>query len=428
MLDIKFIRENPEVIKRACALKGFEDHTDKIIELDKRVRELKTKTQSKTAEKNKVTAQIAAADACCRPQLIAESKAIDAEIENELAELNEKEAALDNFLRHVPQIPADTEPAGPDDTYNKEVRRVGEPRKLDFSARPHWEVLDMNAWWFPEKLAEVSGSRTYCLRGEIAELDLAIQTFVIQKLIAKGFEYIQVPAIARPQAIFDAGHFKGSDMSVMDQDVFYMNVPDKALAGTCEIVLNSLHRDEILSENQLPIKYAGYSPCYRKEAGAAGRDTRGLVRSHQFHKVEQYIFCKPEESEEMYQLLFSTLEEVMTDLELPYREVATSTGDMGFNKIKMHDIEAFFPGQNRYIELGSCSMIGEFQARRTNTRYRENGTNEVKFCATLNNTAIALPRSLAAVIENHQNADGSVNVPKALQPLMGGRKKIGGRK
>jgi seryl-tRNA synthetase len=219
----------------------------------------------------------------------------------------------------------------------------------------------------------------------------------------------------------------GSDLSVMNNDVFMLTDTDRCLSGTGEIVLNSLHNNEILTEDALPVKYAGWSPCFRREAGAAGRDTRGLIRVHQFHKVEQFIFCKPEQSNEMHDLLRAILEEIMEDLEMPYRTLAISTGDMGFNKVKQHDVEAFFPGQDKYVELGSCSSIGEFQARRTNTRYRENGTNEVKFVATLNNTAMALPRSLAAVIENHQNADGSVNVPKRLQQLMGGRTKIGGR-
>ncbi|MCL1785945.1 MAG: serine--tRNA ligase [Alphaproteobacteria bacterium] len=428
MLDIKFIRENPDIVKNACAVKGFADYTDKILDLDARVRELKTITQTLAAEKNKITAAIAAADACGRAPLVAESKKIGAEIADDEAALKSAEVELNDLLHRVPQIPSSTSPVGPDSTSNVVTKTVGEPAKFDFTPRAHYEILDMNNWWMPEKIAEICGSRTYCLMGEVAELDLAIQTFVIQKMIARGFKFIQVPSIVRPQMIFDAGHFPGGDLSVMDNDVFYLNVPDKSLSGTGEIVINSLHRGEILPEDALPVKYAGYSPCFRKEAGAAGRDTRGLIRVHQFHKVEQFIFCKPEQSDEMHALLLGFLEEIMTDLELPYHILSTSTGDMGFNKTKMDDVEAWFPSQNEYKELGSCSSIGEFQSRRTNTRYRENGTNEVKFTATLNNTAMALPRSLAAVIENHQNADGSVNVPRALQTLMGGRKKIGMKK
>jgi len=426
MLDIKFIRENHDIVKNACIVKGFDDHTDKIIELDARVRELKTITQAKTAEKNKITREIpTAAD---KAPLVAKSKAIGDEIAADMAELADKEILLNDLLHRVPQIPNTDSPIGPDATSNVETRRVGTPRQFDFEMRAQWDILDMNGWWAPEKIAQICGTRTYCLIGEAAELDLAIQTFVIQKLIGKGFTFIQVPGITKPAAIMNAGHFQGTDMSVMDNDVFMLTNTDRCLAGTAEITLNSLHSDEILSENVLPIKYAGYSPCFRKEAGAAGRDTRGLVRFHQFHKVEQFIFCKPEQSDEMHELLLNTLCEVINDLEIPYRVVATSTGDMGFNKIKMDDVEAWFPSENTYRELGSCSSIGEFQARRTNTRYRENGTNEVKFVATLNNTGIALPRVIVPIIENHQNADGSVNIPTALQPLMGGRKKIGGNK
>jgi seryl-tRNA synthetase len=262
--------------------------------------------------------------------------------------------------------------------------------------------------------------------GEAAELSLAIQTYVIQKLIQKGFRFVECPSITKPQTIFNAGHFMGSDVSIMNNDVFMLTDTDRCLAGTAEIILNSLHADEVLNEKDLPIKYAGFSPCFRKEAGAAGRDTRGLVRFHQFNKVEQYIYCTPEQSDEMHEHILNNLCEVMEDLELPYRVIANCTGDMGFNKVKMNDVEAWFPSENTYRELGSCSSIGQFQARRTNTRYRAHD-GSLQFCATLNNTGIALPRALVPVIENHQNADGSVNIPKKLQPLMGGRTKIGGK-
>ena len=425
MLDLKFIRENKEIVKNACAVKHFPDVVDDILKLDVRVRELKTITQAKTAEKNKISREIpTAAD---KAPLIAKSKAISEEIAADMAELAEKEEILNDLLHRVPQIPDASAPIGEDDSANVEIRRIGEPRKFDFTPRPQWELLDMNGWWLPEKIANICGTRTYCLVGELADLELAVQTYVTQKLISKGFKYIECPSVTKPQTIFNAGHFMGSDLAVMNDDVFMLTDTDRCLAGTAEIILNSLHADEILNENDLPIKYAGFSPCFRKEAGAAGRDTRGLVRFHQFNKVEQYIFCKPEESDAMHEFLLNNLCEIMEDFELPYRVIANSTGDMGFNKVKMNDVEAWFPSENTYRELGSCSSIGQFQARRTNTRYRENATNEVKFVATLNNTGIALPRALVPIIENHQNADGSVNIPKKLQPLMGGRTKIGGK-
>ena len=425
MLDIKFIRENPDIVKNACRVKGFDDHIDEILALDARVRELKTVTQNMTAEKNKITREIPTATD--KAPLIEKSKQIGAEIAADLAELAEKEEKLNDLLHRVPQIPDASAPVGPDDSYNTEVKRVGTPRNFDFTPRAQWDLLDMNGWWMPEKIAQICGTRTYCLIGEAAELQLAIETYVIQKLISRGFTFIECPSITKPQTIFDAGHFMGADLSVMNNDVFMLAGTDRCLAGTAEIVLNSLHSGEILPESALPIKYAGFSPCFRKEAGAAGRDTRGLARFHQFNKVEQYVFCTPEQSDEMHELLLNNLCDVVADLELPYRVIANSTGDMGFNKVKMNDVEAWVPSENAYKELGSCSSIGTFQARRTNTRYRENGTNTVKFCATLNNTGIAVPRALVPLLETHQNADGSVNIPKKLQPLMGGRTKIGGK-
>ena len=424
MLDIKFIRENPDIVKNACRVKGFDDHVDEILTLDARVRELKTVTQTMTAEKNKITREIPTATD--KAPLIAKSKQIGDEIAADLAELSKKKKKLNDLMHRVPQIPDASAPIGPDDSANTEIRRVGTPREFDFTPRAQWDLLDMNGWWMPEKIAQICGTRTYCLVGEAAELQLAIETYVIQKLIAKGFIFIECPSVTKPQTIFDAGHFMGSDLSVMNNDVFMLAGTDRCLAGTAEIILNSLHSGEILPESALPIKYAGFSPCFRKEAGAAGRDTRGLARFHQFNKVEQYVFCTPEQSDDMHEHILNNLCEVIADLELPYRVIANSTGDMGFNKVKMNDVEAWVPSENAYKELGSCSSIGTFQARRTNTRYRENGTNEVKFCATLNNTGIAVPRVLVPLLENHQNADGSVNIPKKLQPLMGGRTKIGG--
>ena len=424
MLDIKFIRENPDIVKNACRVKGFDDHVDEILTLDARVRELKTVTQTMTAEKNKITREIPTATD--KAPLIAKSKQIGDEIAADLAELSDKEEKLNDLMHRVPQIPDASAPIGPDDSANTEIRRVGTPREFDFTPRAQWDLLDMNGWWMPEKIAQICGTRTYCLVGEAAELQLAIETYVIQKLIAKGFIFIECPSVTKPQTIFDAGHFMGSDLSVMNNDVFMLAGTDRCLAGTAEIILNSLHSGEILPESALPIKYAGFSPCFRKEAGAAGRDTRGLARFHQFNKVEQYVFCTPEQLDDMHEHILNNLCEVIADLELPYRVIANSTGDMGFNKVKMNDVEAWVPSENAYKELGSCSSIGTFQARRTNTRYRENGTNEVKFCATLNNTGIAVPRVLVPLLENHQNADGSVNIPKKLQPLMGGRTKIGG--
>ncbi|MBD5389276.1 serine--tRNA ligase [bacterium] len=424
MLDIKFIRENPDAVRHACQTKGFPDVTDAILTLDARVRELKTITQTKTAEKNKISREIATATD--KAQLIAQSKQIGDEIAADAAELADKESQLTDLMHRVPQIPDADAPVGPDEDANVEIRRVGTPRDFDFTPRAHWDLLDMNGWWMPEKIAQLSGARVYALMGAAAELDLAIQTYVIQKLIARGFCFVQCPSITKPQTIFNAGHFMGADMSIMNDDVFMLTDTDRCLAGTSEIVLNSLHSGTVLDEKDLPLKYAGWSACFRKEAGAAGRDTRGLMRVHQFNKVEQYVYCTPDQMNDMHEQLLQNLCDIMADLEFPYRVLANSTGDMGFNKVKMNDVEAWVPSEGKYRELGSCSSIGQFQARRTNTRYRA-ADGSLQYCATLNNTGIALPRALIPVLENHQNPDGSINIPRALQPLMGGRTKIGGK-
>ena len=256
MLDIRFIRENPEVVKNACRVKGFDDNVDEILALDTRVRELKTITQNMTAEKNKITREIPTATD--KAPLIARSKQIGDEIAADLAELADKEAKLNDLMHRVPQIPDASAPIGPDDSANVEVRRVGTPREFDFTPLAQWDLLDLNGWWAPEKIAQICGTRTYCLIGEAAELQLAIETYVIQKLIKKGFRFIECPSITKPQTIFDAGHFMGADLSIMNNDVFMLTGTDRCLAGTAEIILNSLQSGVILSGNELPIKYAGF--------------------------------------------------------------------------------------------------------------------------------------------------------------------------
>ena len=243
MLDIKFIRENPETVKNACRVRGMTDYTDEILTLDARVRELKTITQAKTAEKNKITREIPTATD--RAPLIARSREIANEIAADMAELADKESQLNDLLHCVPQIPSANAPIGRDDTENVEIRRVGTPREFDFTPRPQWELLEMNGWWKPEKIASICGTRTYALFGEAAELELAIQTYVLQKLMARGFTFVNCPSITKPQTIFNAGHFMGSDLSVMNNDVFMLTDTDRCLAGTAEIILNSLHSDEV---------------------------------------------------------------------------------------------------------------------------------------------------------------------------------------
>jgi seryl-tRNA synthetase len=273
-----------------------------------------------------------------------------------------------------------------------------------------------------ERIAKVSGSRTYAIKNDLAKLELAMHMFVLDKLRANGFTVITVPSISKEKPLYGQGYLPFSR-----DEIYYLPEDDLYLSGTAELILNSLRADEILSENELPILYAGFSPCFRREAGAAGKDTRGLVRVHQFMKTEQFVICKNDiaESEKWHQKLLAISEEVLQDFELPYQVLEVCTGDMGAPKYRQYDLEAWVPSQNCYRETHSCSNITEWQARRTNLRYRDNADGKVHYVHTLNNTGIATPRALVPFIENHQNADGSVNIPAKLQPYMGGMTKIG---
>jgi len=423
MLDIKYIKENPEQVKKACELKGFKCDIDKLLELEETVRSSSTEIQELQAEKNSLSSQIKSASNEERPAIIAKSKAAGEKIKELEANIEPLKAEYKDLLLSVPQIPSATSPVGTSDEDNVEIRVEGTKPEFDFEPLSHIELCEKNDWADFQRVANVCGSRSIlCLKGGLAQLEFALYTYMQGKMIENGFTNFNLPAFIKPEAIFDAGHFPGSDMSVMDNDVFYFSNDDRALAGTAEIAINSLHKGEILEEDSLPKLYTAYSSCFRREAGAAGKDTRGLVRGNQFNKQEMYVFCKndPEESQKWYKKMLSLFEELVSDMEMPYHILAACTGDMGFNKIEMCDLEAWSPAQQRYIELGSCSVIHDFQARRTNTRYRTKD-GEVKYCHTLNNTCLATPRFLALFLENHQTKDGKVRLPEKIRPFLGGR-------
>ncbi|MBN1783815.1 MAG: serine--tRNA ligase [Alphaproteobacteria bacterium] len=423
MLDKNYILENVEKIETSAKNKGFKVDLKKIITLGDEIAALKTEHQKHLAEKNQLSKSIQNASADERPAMIEKSKKAGENAKKIELDLETKEVEYTELMLHVPQVHFDDAPIGKDDTGNVVTKTVGEKTKFDFEPKDHYTLLEENDW-ANFNISEITGPRAYSLKGNAARLELAIHQFVLDKLMDKGFTMMTVPALCKPQAILDAGHFPGSDIGALESDVYFLTGTDLCLAGTSEIVLNSLHRGEILEENQLPKLYAGYSPCYRKEAGAAGKDTRGLVRVHQFSKVEQFVYCKPEESQKYFDKLLTTLEEIMMDLELSYQLLEACTGDMGFNKMRMIDVEAWVPTQNKYRELGSCSMIGDFQARRTNTRYRANADGKVHYTHTLNNTGIATPRVLVPLLENHQTKDGDVKIPTKLQPYMHGLKTL----
>jgi seryl-tRNA synthetase len=323
-----------------------------------------------------------------------------------------------NLMWQVPNIPAPDVPVGRSDEDNVVVRTEGEPRKFDFAPRDHYDILEMNGWADFKRAAKVCGSRSYTLKGAAARLEIALHMYMMDKLTDKGFTMITVPSMVKEEALYGTGHFPAGR-----EEVYYLPKDNMYLSGTAEVVLTSLHSDEILEENQLPILYAGYSPCFRREAGSAGKDVRGLIRLHQFMKVEQYVICRndPAESQKWFEALLATAEEALKDMELPYHVLECCTGDMGAGKYRMYDLETWMPSQGKYRETHSCSNLTEWQARRANLRYRENGTNKVRYCHTLNNTGIATPRIMAPLLENHQLEDGRVRIPEKLRPYMNGK-------
>ncbi len=421
MLDIKFIRENSDTVKKACQLKNIKLDIDALLSLDKEIVSLKTEEQNLLTQKNAISAKIPKSSAEERPKLIAESKALDESAKNLKPKVEEVEAKLKDMMYLVPQIPSPKAPVGKDDGDNVEIKKAGTLPKFDFTPLDHVQLLEKHNWADFERIAKVSGSRSYSLRNEMVLVEMAMHRMAMDKLMAKGFNLVSVPAFAREEALYGTGHFpQGRDQA------YFIPEHNMYLAGTAEVQINSLHANEILKESELPMLYAGYSPCFRSEAGSYGRDVRGLIRVHQFMKVEQFIICKndPAESEKWHQILLETSEEIVQDLELPYRIVECCTGDMGTGKVRMYDVEAWVPSEQKYRETHSCSALHDWQARRTQTRYRD-AEGKVQFVHTLNNTAIATPRILVPFLENHQQKDGTIRVPAKLQPYLAGRTVLG---
>lgn len=423
MLDIKFIIANKELVREGLAKKGYAKviNVDDLENMYLEINKLKTSSQAMSEEKNRLSNSIKIANAEDRPNIIAKSKEIGEELKKELENLDKLQAEFELIMLRMPNLPSPESPEGPDDSANVVRRKVGEPTKFDFEPKDHVELMELNDWSEMERIAKVSGSRTYAIKNELARLELAMHLMVLDKLNENGFSTITVPSISKEKALYGQGYLPFSR-----DEIYYLPEDDIYLSGTAELILNSLRADEILNENDLPVLYAGFSPCFRREAGAAGKDTRGLTRVHQFMKTEQFVICKNDldESEKWHQKLLAISEEILQDLELPYQVLEVCTGDMGAPKYRQYDLEAWVPTQNCYRETHSCSNITEWQARRTNLRYRDNSDGKVKFVHTLNNTGIATPRVLVPFMENHQQADGSIRIPEKLQPYMMGKKFI----
>ncbi|NPB05609.1 MAG: serine--tRNA ligase [Aquificae bacterium] len=418
MLDLKLIRKNYEEVRRRLATRGEEyaKLLDRVYELDRKKREVQKRVEELRALLNRKSKEYGRLkregkeDENLKREL-SELKARLQELEEELRRLEEE---LNDLLLRIPNLPHPSVPVGRDESDNREVRRWGEPPKFDFEPKPHWELGEKLGILDFERAAKISGSRFVVKRGLGARLVRALVNFMLDLHGRRGYEEVYVPHLVRPEALIGTGQ-----LPKFEEDLFKCERDDLYLIPTAEVPVTNLHREEILREEDLPLYYAAYTPCYRREAGSYGRDVKGLIRLHQFDKVELVKITKPETSYEELEKLVADAERVLQELELPYRVVELCTGDLGFSAAKTYDLEVWMPSYNRYREVSSCSNCEDFQARRMKLRYKT-ADGKKFFCHTLNGSGLAVGRTLAAILENYQQEDGSVVIPKALRPYLGG--------
>jgi len=416
MLDIAFIRQNADLVRAAVANKRLTLDVNALLDADRVRRENVAKLDEQRARKNTLSAAIPKAPAEERAKLIAEAKEVRTEIERLEPELASANRTFDDLMLRVPSIPRPEVPIGKGEEDNVEVRKVGTPRQFDFTPKDHIELmasLGLVNWDGPRRFA---GQRSYALVREGAILELAVTRLAVDMLAARGLSIVLPPVMVKERAMTGTGFFP-----LGREEAYSISADELFLVGTSEVALVSLHADETLEEDALPIRYAGLSSCFRREAGAHGKDTRGLYRVHQFTKVEQVVFCLPDEevAEKEHYSLLGNAEAILEKLEIPYRVAIACTGEIGLGQTRKHEVESWMPGRNAYSETHSCSTLGDFQTRRSNIRLRRKD-GSLGYPYTLNNTAVASPRILIPLLENHQQADGSVRLPKALVPYMNG--------
>jgi seryl-tRNA synthetase len=415
MLDIQFIRDNPKEVAKKSKQKGYEVDVDFILQRDKARRELLDEVQKLQQQRNELTQ--AAKGKKPNPKDIERGRQLKEHITEREAVLKKTGAELNAKLKEVPNIFPDDTPLG-DESKNREEKKWGKAGEPAFDIKDHLSWAESKGLLDFERGAKVAGNKFYYTFGELVELEMALLQFGLSVAIKHGFKPALVPHLVNTRTIEGTGFLAKGE----EEQIYKTENEDLHLIATAEIPLTGLHADEILDEDKLPIMYAGISPAYRREAGAYGKHSRGLYRVHQFNKLELYVFCKPQDSEKIHQKLVSIEEEICHNLELPYRLVRIAAGDLGAPAYKKYDIEYWSPVDQTYRELMSCSNVTDYQARRLNIRYRSGKATE--FAHTLNGTAIAASRTLIALIENHQQKDGSVKIPKVLQPYMGGKTNI----
>jgi seryl-tRNA synthetase len=419
MLDRRFIRDNPEAVKAAVRVKGIDLDVDELLRLDQSSRELQRELDEAQTQRKSFAREFGRADEATREKLKAEHEEQDLHLRSVREQLTDVNERLQALLLRTPMVPWTGAPVG-DESANVTIRTWGEQPAFDFEPKDHVELLESRDWAEFSRARKASGERAYALKGEMVLLERAMLSYALDYLIELGLMPISVPALVREEPLIGNGQFPAHR-----EETYAIPADDLYLAGTAEVALVGLHAGEILDARALPIRYAGISPCFRREAGSAGRDVRGLLRVHQFEKVEQFVICRAddEESDQWHAELLDAAEHLLQGLGLAYQVVEISTGDMGAGKYRMNDIETWMPSLGAYRETHSCSSLHDWQARRASIRYRDtDGT--VKFAYTLNNTAIATPRLLAALVENYQTADQKVQIPKVLRPYLGGRTEL----
>ena len=417
MLDINLIREKPEVVRKAMQDRQMDaSPVDSILQLDEKRRGLLTKAEALKAERNAVSKEIGKMkDAAAKQSKIEAMRVVGDQIAELDKQIAETESDLNALTATLPNIPDARTPYGKSEDENIVLRAIGEPRKMDFAPKPHWDLGPaLNIIDF-ERGTKLTGSRFYVLSGAGARLQRALIAWMLDLHIRQGYTEKYLPFMVKTATVFGAGQLpKFADNLYRDHEEDYYFVP------TAEVPLTGLHMDEIVDEAALPFLYTAYTPCFRREKMSAGRDVRGIKRGHQFDKVEMYIYCKPEESEAMHQKMLKDAEETCALLNIPYRVKQLCTGDIGFGSAITYDLEMWAPGCDEWLEVSSISNVTDFQARRSNVKYRPSDGGKTKFPHTLNGSGLGMPRTLISIMENYQQADGSIVVPEVLRPWMGG--------
>jgi len=421
LLSIQFIREHEAEVRAGMAARRAETPLDRILEADARRRELLKELETLRGERNQRSTRIGGTkDPAERQTLIDETRGMSARIGAIEPLLKELEVELEGLLLQLPNLPDPSVPVGADESENVEIRRWGEPRSFDFAPLPHWDLGERLGIIDFERGARLAGSRFSVLVGQGAALSRALIALMLDMHTREhGYTEIAPPYLAKPEILYGTGQ-----LPKFEDDLYRLDNGELYLIPTAEVPVTNLHREEILEPGVLPLHYCAHTPCFRREAGAAGRDTRGLIRVHQFDKVEMVKLTAPEESLNALEAMLVNAESVLQRLGLAYRVIALCTGDLGFSARKTYDLEVWMPGQDRYVEISSCSTCGDFQARRADIKYRPAVGAHAGYVHTLNGSGLAVGRTLAALLETYQRADGGVGVPEALRPYVGGRTEV----